>query len=257
MKIKAELNGAVLVGRFCDTEVRNAVTAELKEELEVLVDRYAADSAARCLLLTGSGGHFSAGGDIRSFGVDRPPHLDRKRMADAHRIAQKMFLIEKPIVTAVNGAAIGAGFGLALLGDIVIASQDAVFKPGFLAMGLVPDYGLAQTLTEIVGAKRAADIFMTSQTLTADDALRLGIVSRVYPDEQFEQEALDLAQKLASGATLALGMTKKLLQAARQTSTLDFMALEAACQAVAMGSADHRAAVQAFFAKTRPEFTGN
>lgn len=255
-RLSVEQHGPVLILRLADPAARNAITREMRLELEAAVDDFIANESARCLLLTGTGTFFCAGGDVRSFTDASTPVSNRTRLTSSHRLLKKIVKAEKPLVVAVNGPAVGAGFGLAMLGDIVVAAQSAYFQAAFAAIGLAPDYGLAKTLPRAVGDKRAKDILMTNSRVPAAEALRSGMVSRVFPDDELFDRALEIAQALGKGATLALGLAKNLMEHASQSSMEDFLDLEAACQAVAMGSEDHKEGVQAFLQKRAAVFKG-
>jgi 2-(1,2-epoxy-1,2-dihydrophenyl)acetyl-CoA isomerase len=255
-RVAVEQRGPVQVVRLSDPAVRNALTREVKFELEGAIDAFVANTSARCMLLTGSDGYFSAGGDVRSFTEPATTVSNRTRLTNSHRLLMKFVKAEKPIVTAVNGPAVGAGFGLAMIGDIVVASDNAFFQPAFPAIGIAPDFGLAKTLPRAVGDKRAKDILMTNARVTADEALRIGIISRLYAKDELLEKALALAEGLGNGPTLAHGLAKVLVANADHSSMEDFFALEAAAQAVAMSSDDHKEGVQAFLQKRKATFKG-
>lgn len=255
-KLTIDQRGSVLIIRLSDPAMRNAITREMRLELESAMDGFIGSATARCLLLTGSEGFFCVGGDVRSF-TDAPTSVsNRTRLTHSHRLLKKMLKVEKPVVVAVNGAAVGAGFGLAMLGDIVVASESAFFQPAFPAVGLAPDYGLGKTLARAVGDKRAKDILMTNARVTAADALRIGMISRLHSNEELFDKALEIADSLGNGPTVAHGLAKTLMENASQSSIDDFFDLEAACQAIAMGSEDHREGVQAFLQKRKASFKG-
>jgi 2-(1,2-epoxy-1,2-dihydrophenyl)acetyl-CoA isomerase len=255
-KIKVEQDEALTVATFVDPEMRNAISRELRIELEAIIDAFVEAPSSRCLLLTGSGGFFSAGGDVRSFQSSPPPGANRTRLANSHRLAIKMLNCEKPIVAAVNGPAVGAGFGLAMLCDITLAAESAFFQPAFSAIGLAPDWGLAKTLPAAVGAKRAARILLSNARIAATEAAEIGLISGVHPDDMLEQQARKLASRLSQSATFALGLAKSLMKAATHLSMEDFLLMEASYQAIAMGSPDHKEGIGAFLEKRPAVFKG-
>jgi 2-(1,2-epoxy-1,2-dihydrophenyl)acetyl-CoA isomerase len=214
------------------------------------------DPETRCILITGTDGAFCAGGDIRSLVDPQSPAAVRARMARSYGWVAKLLDGETPVVTAVNGSAVGAGFGLALLGDIVLAADDAWFMAGFGMIGAAADYALGRTLPRAVGSVRAKDILMTGRRVDAVEAERIGLVSRLVPAERLAEEALGVARTLAAGPTVALGLTKRLIGAGYDGSVAAYLDSEGFAQATAFGTADHREGVDAFLAKRRPRFEG-
>jgi 2-(1,2-epoxy-1,2-dihydrophenyl)acetyl-CoA isomerase len=156
----------------------------------------------------------------------------------------------------VNGVAAGAGVSLALAADLVIASVDARFVPAFNRIALVPDSGLTRTLVRAVGRHRAIEILIGERHLSADDAHAAGLVAAVVPSEELAGATLALAERLAQGPTGAIGLTKRLVNAAEDATLVESLAAEAALQELAGRSADHAEGVAAFGAKRDPEFSG-
>lgn len=242
--------------RLNEPATRNALSPAIRARLEELVPSAMADATVRCLLITGVGDAFCAGGDIRSFAERQAPIAVRERMARSHAWIGRLLEGEKPVVTAVNGAAVGAGFGLALLGDIVVASDTASFIGGFPLIGVAADYALGLTLPRAIGVVRAKDILMTNRRVEADEALQIGLVSRLYPAAELEGEAIRLASALARGATVGFGLTKLLVNTGFSSDVPQYLALERFAQATAFGTNDHAIGVAAYLSKTRPNFTG-
>jgi 2-(1,2-epoxy-1,2-dihydrophenyl)acetyl-CoA isomerase len=162
---------------------------------------------------------------------------------------------EKLVITAVNGAAAGGGFGIALLGDIVLASSAAFFKAGFTDLGVAADYGLAWTLPRAVGDIRAAEILFSDRRVSAEEALSLGLVSRLIEAASFEAEALAFARKLAA-APRGAQITKRLLRLAEQEAFARFLEGEAEGQVEAFQSRDFAEGVAAFREKRPARFRG-
>lgn len=254
--IVADRVGSVLTLRLNQPETRNALSEAIKNALVDHLEDFAKDDGIRCLVLTGNGTSFCAGGDIRSMAAGSTPLESRRRMQRNHKWLGLLLQSEKPVVMAVNGAAVGAGFGLALTGDIVIASDKASFLAGFTGIGVVPDYGLGLTLPRAVGTVRASDILMSNRRVKAPEALDIGLVSRLYPADRLDEEALALAQMLASAPTVALGLTKRLVSDGFVSTVADYLDREAYAQAIAFSTEDHRAGVAAFLGKTEPRFEG-
>ncbi|WP_114955109.1 enoyl-CoA hydratase/isomerase family protein [Sphingosinicella terrae] len=246
----------VAVLRLCEPENRNALSAAIKERLQALVPALVDDPGVRCLLITGEGSAFCAGGDVRSLVERQSPAEVRARLARSYAWIAKLLNGETPVVTAVNGAAVGAGFGLAMLGDVVLASDAAWFMAGFGLIGAVADYGLARTLPRAVGALRAKDILLTGRRVDAAEAERIGLVSRIIPADRLHEEAMTAARAIAAGPSVALGLTKSLIGRAYEGGAEDFLRAEGYAQAMAFGTADHAEGVDAFLAKRRPTFEG-
>lgn len=248
-----EKQGSVTIFRLNDPSSRNALSFEIKNGFIENVPAFLADDSARCLVITGAGGVFCAGGDIRTMSGDRSAPAMRKRMADSHAWLLQLLNSEKPIITAVNGPAVGAGLSLALLGDMIVSADDAYFMGGFSKLGAAPDLGLAYTLTRSVGAQRAMDILLTSRKVLPEEALAMGMIARVAPAAELEAQALELAQQLASGPSVSMGLTKLLVNNAYRAPA-EFLELESFSQAVAFGSAEFDEGVKAFLAKRKPVF---
>jgi 2-(1,2-epoxy-1,2-dihydrophenyl)acetyl-CoA isomerase len=163
---------------------------------------------------------------------------------------------EKPVIAAVNGSAIGAGMALAVCGDIVVAADDAFFISGFPRVGVLPDTGILYSLPRAVGMTQAKDILMTNRRIDAQEALRIGMVSRVLPRASFDAEVRKLATEVANGPTVAFGLAKSILNNSHRDNLDDLLAKESLGQVVAFGSDDFAEGVLAFQEKRTPEFKG-
>lgn len=162
--------GQVVLVRLNEPKSMNALSAGIRDGLHGNLPAMIDDPEVRCIVITGTGDAFCAGGDIRNMGVKPAPAI-RTRMQNSHgRFVSRLLKAEKPVITAVNGAAAGAGFSLALLGDIVIASKSAYFLTAFSRLGACPDLGLLATLPRAIGMARAKDILLTSRKVSADEA---------------------------------------------------------------------------------------
>jgi len=244
--------GDVMLVRLNSPATRNALQPAVKRHLETRIPELLADDEVRCLVITGTDGSFCAGGDINNMGERDAPRV-RRRMQTTHAWAQQLLTAEKPVIAAVNGAAAGAGFSLALLCDIVLMSDQGYFRAAFPGLGAAPDLGLALTLPRAVGAMRAKDILLTNRRVDAAEALALGIAKRVVPADGLLDEALQLAAELAAGPATSLGLTKMLVNGAFAPIE-QFFALEAFAQGVAFGSREFAEGVEAFQQKRRPDF---
>jgi 2-(1,2-epoxy-1,2-dihydrophenyl)acetyl-CoA isomerase len=259
--IVLELRGPVALLTLNRPDTRNALSGEeVFAAFEQVFERLNTDMTVRAAVLTGAGSAFCSGGNVAEmrdrsgmFGGS-PEQVAANYRAGIQRIPRAFQKLSVPIIAAVNGAAIGAGNDLACMCDIRIAASTARFAESFVKLGIVPGDGGCWFLPRVVGFSRAAELALTGDTIGADEALRIGLVSRVVAPEALIDEALALAQRIAANPAQVLRWTKQLLQQAR-TSTLD-EALDAAgqFQGLAHQTADHAEAVQAFFDKRSPVF---
>ncbi|MBI3368106.1 MAG: crotonase/enoyl-CoA hydratase family protein [Burkholderiales bacterium] len=255
--------GAVALLTLNRPDTRNALSGEaMFAAFEQAIDRLNADLGIRAAVLTGAGSSFCSGGNVAEM-RDRagmfagsPEQIAQNYRDGIQRIPRAFQRLQVPIIAAVNGAAIGAGNDLACMCDIRIAAHTARFAESFVKLGIVPGDGGCWLLPRVVGAARAAELAFTGDTIDADEALRIGLVSRVVEAKALLEEALALAARIAANPSQVLRWTKQLLQQAR-TGTLD-EALDAAgrLQGLAHHSADHAEALAAFFDKRVPRFGG-
>lgn len=234
---------------------RNALNMELKRALATALREVGADRSIRCLVVTGAGQAFSAGGDIKELNATRSALTSRDRM---RWLLSEVFVplarLEVPTIAAVNGAAFGAGLSLALACDIVLASDAAKFSLRFTRMGLLPDCGALWFLPRRVGLGQAKELLFTARVFGPEEARQLGIVQRVVPAAELEAAASELGAELAAGPRDALRMTKRLIEQAA-TSTLDeVVELESYAQGIAMSSVEHAEALAAFGERRDPDF---
>jgi len=221
-----------------------------------------ADRTIRCVILTGAGPAFSAGGNLKAM-RDRtglfagsPDRIREAYKRDIHVIIRSLWNLEVPLIAAVNGAAIGLGNDVACLADVRIASETAVFGATFLKVGLVPGDGGAWLLPRVIGASHAAELFFAGETIDATTALRWGLVSRVVPPEMLIEEARGLASKIARQPPGVLRATKRLMRRGVSADFDTVMELSAVAQAEAHASEDHAEALAAYFEKRAPVFKG-
>lgn len=213
----------------------------------------------RVLVLSGEGRHFCAGGDVKTFaglGAALPDYL-REATAWLQNVAQGLLALGAPVIAAVHGfAAGGGGFGLVCASDIVIAAESAKFMSGAARTGMAPDAGSSVTLAQIVGVRKAMEIFLENPTLTATEAERIGLVTRVVPDDELHEAALACARKLAAGAPLALGATKRLVWSGLGSRVEAQLPEEARTVSELSGTADAREGLAAVIERRKPAFTG-
>lgn len=215
------------------------------------------DPAIRCVLLTGAGRLFCAGGDIGVFAAagEALPHTLSALAGRLHLAMSKLARMNKPLLVAVNGPAAGGGLSLALLGDIVIAAPTAHFSLGYTAIGLSPDGGATWLLPRLIGLRRAQELALLNARIAAPEAAAMGLITRVAPEGMLAQEAAALAQRLAESAVGAIGRTRALLQQSFANSLEAQMAAEARSISDAGRGAESREGINAFLQKRLPDFT--
>jgi 2-(1,2-epoxy-1,2-dihydrophenyl)acetyl-CoA isomerase len=213
----------------------------------------------RALIISGNGKHFSGGGDVKDFaskGEALPGYL-REVTSWLQVSVSAMIRLPAPVIAQVHGyAAGGGGFGLVCAADLVLAADNARFLPAAVQVGMAPDAGTTVTLTRLVGLRRAMQIVLTNQTLTAQQAYELGIVTEVVPELELEQRATDLAALLAAGAPRALAASKRLLWVGVGRSVEDALPDEARTVSELSGTADAREGLAAVIERRPPVFTG-
>lgn len=238
----------------------NALTAAMGHEFRSAIGE-ASERGARAIVVTGAGRAFCAGGDLREMQMmaQKEGRLDAFFDEPLHLIHGCIRLIREtplPVIAAVNGVATGGGCNLALACDLVIAAESAQFNQAFIKIGLTPDCGGTYILPRLVGLRRAAELLMTGEMVSARRAAEMGMINSVVDDAQLMSEALGLANRLASAPTAALGRIKRLLD---QSATNDYNAqldLEHKAQLQSGLTKDFREGVAAFIEKRPPKFTG-
>lgn len=234
---------------------RNAIDEAMREQLARHLASLRADPAVRAVVLTGAGGAFCAGGDLRRIAAGPPDAaMWRERMRAAHAWLRPLIALERPLVAAVDGPAFGAGFGLALAADVVVASPRARFCLSFLRLGLVPDFGALYTLPRVVGVQRAKELMLSAREVGADEALRLGIATEVVAAEGVLPRAQAIARSFVHASPLAVSLVKRALAAAPAASLDTMLELEADAQAICFTSSEHRAAIARFLDKQPAAF---
>jgi 2-(1,2-epoxy-1,2-dihydrophenyl)acetyl-CoA isomerase len=241
----------------------NAVNPQLAEELPQAVDEASKDDSVRVIVITGAGKGFCAGLDldpattkafIEGLKTSRQALLD-----DLHwvgRWALALTNCDKPVIAAINGPAAGAGFGLTLAADIRLMSEAASLTAGYARIGLSPDAGVTWFLPRLVGVSRAAELILTARDVKADEAERIGLVSRVFPADSFAESVAVYAAQLAAGPPIALALTKRLLTAATGNDLTTQLKAELATIQRCFGTEDNAGAMRAFGEKRKPVFTG-
>ncbi|MEU2168573.1 enoyl-CoA hydratase/isomerase family protein [Micromonospora chersina] len=237
----------------------NSLDVALKEALRDTLAELEADRSCRAVVLAGAGGSFSAGQDLREHVQTLESDADPLGTVRAHYnpIAARLANLPKPVVAAVRGMAAGAGASLAFLADFRIGGPKTRFLMAFAGVGLAADTGASWTLPRLVGHAKAVELLMLAEPVGAEDACRLGLLTRlVDDDEKVLPAAQELAARLAAGPTVAYGAIKRQLSIADAGTLADALAAEAQAQAICGATADHRAATMAFVNKQKPVFEG-
>jgi enoyl-CoA hydratase/carnithine racemase len=238
---------------------RNAFNVEMLESWVEALAQCQRRSDIRAVIVTGAGQAFCAGGDIEEMQqrLTGSPLSQKAFLEGIHRIPLALAAIDKPVIAAVNGAAIGAGMDMALMCDIRFASATARFAASYVHMGLVPGDGGAYFLPRIVGVAKALELLWTGDTIDATVAERLGIVNRVLPPEELLPYTREFAQRLARGPQAALRLTKRAVYESQAVDLRTSLDLISSHMAVVTATGDHREAVQAFLEKRQPRFEGS
>jgi enoyl-CoA hydratase/carnithine racemase len=241
-------------------ELLNALTFEVYAQLRELFEALRFDDTVKVVVLTGAGEGFCSGGDVHAIigellKRDMKGHLEFTRMTGA--VVQNMRQLDKPILAALNGMTAGAGAVLALASDLRVASERARFAFLFSRVGLTgADMGAGYLLPRVVGLGRAFELLLLGDTIDAPTAERHGLVNRVVPHEQLLPATYEWARKLASGPTLAIAMTKRMVNNELSMDLYSAVEAEAQAQALLLMGEDHRLFYEAFTAKQKPTFTG-
>ena len=249
----------------------NAMGGQLMPLLAAHLADCASDESVRCVVLTGAGRAFCAGGDVKGMAVGRDvlPGADNKRSPAAEfaqgvhtlrdsqrRTSYVLHTMPKPTIAMVNGHAVGAGLSLALACDLRVASDQAKLGTVFRNVGFSGDFGGSYFLPRLVGMERARQLYFTGEILIAEEALKIGMLSRVVPHDKLEEETLALAAQLASGPTLAYARMKENLNRSASSDLLTLLDQEALNMRLSATTSDHREAAKAFVEKRSPTFAG-
>lgn len=238
-------------------DARNALSNTMKEELAEVVAQVAADTDVRAVVLTGANGAFCAGGDLRGMDdVRASMNLAawRERMRSAQPLIRALLELDKPLVAAVDGAAYGAGFSLALMADFILASPRARFCLSFMRVGLVPDFAAMYSLPRVVGVQRAKELMLSAREVQAEEALRLGIAMELVPAEGLLARAQALAASFTGASALAVSLVKGEVGMALGSDLRTLLQHEADHQAMCFETDAHRAAVKRFLDKQPAAF---
>lgn len=276
--INIENRDGVLLITMNDPPTRNALSPDMADEVMEELDRFEDDPTARVLLLTGTEPSFCSGADIRAFSQDiqdkasesSPGPLPWGKMETRHasrglkgalsgqasRLPLRIHNLQKPSIAAINGHAMGVGMGLALACDIRYAAEKAVFSEAFSRMGLIPGDGSSWQLPRMIGAGNTLLLQYTGDRIDGAEAYRLGIVSKLLPDDKLMESAMELASRLAQGPAQSLSLIKYLVHQSMDMDFEESLSLAHVAQEVVRKTEDHKEAVQAFLEKRPPIFKG-
>ncbi|HWH33145.1 MAG TPA: enoyl-CoA hydratase-related protein [Egibacteraceae bacterium] len=262
-----DLDDGVCTLRLNRPEALNALSGEMATRLREALAEAEADDAVRCVVLTGAGRGFCAGADLGHIAAEfgsaaqaggAPSSAVVLEAIRRHSVplVDALLGFSKPLVAAVNGPCAGAGMGLALGADVIVAAESATFTVVFTRRGLVPDYGVTHLLPRLVGLRLARQLCLLADAVPAGEALRMGLVSEVVADAELDAAAGRWARRFAEGPGVALRLTKRLLAESFELDARQAVEREFAAQALAMTTADAIEGVAAFLDKRAPRFTG-
>lgn len=235
----------------------NSINREMALAIQHYIKECKDNAEVRALYITGAGKAFSAGQDLQEVLDPESPDITTIIGEHYNPLIEAIRGIEKPVIAAVNGVAAGAAANIALACDIIVAAESAYFLQAFSKIGLIPDSGGTFFLPRIIGFQRATALMMLGEKVYAKEAERIGMIYKSAPDDELEDTAMKLAQKLAKMPTRGLGLTKRALNYSVHNDLTTQLGIEEQLQTTASNTKDHAEGVQAFVEKRKPEFTGN
>ncbi len=251
-----EIRNSVGWVRMSRPQKHNPFDAELRGDLMAVLEQVRNDPAIRALVLASSPGAFCAGGNLNVLmdNIDAGPAYWQQRIKTGLRFTHDMLNLGRPVIAAVDGPAMGAGFALALTADMVLASPRARFSMAYLKLGLVPDLGALYLLPRAVGIQRAKELMFSTRDVDAEEAQRLGIVMEVHDSDALESRVQQIAESLTHASATALALTKAALNASLDSDQQTMFTLEAASQAAAFATPEPRIAIEALLNKKAPPY---
>ena len=260
--LRYEVAGAIATITLDRPDARNAYSEAMVEGLCAALDRAEADPEVRCLVLTGAGPAFSAGGDLKRMRdqagmfAGGPAQLRRAYIDNIQRVPRRLALCDKPVIAAINGPAIGAGLDLACMCDLRIAARGVKLGSTFVKVGLVPGDGGAYLLARVVGFPRALELVLTGRVITAEEGLEIGLVHRVVPSGRALEVAREQAALIAQNPPVAVRLAKRAAYRSWGADLETALELAATYQGIAQRTEDHDEAVRALLERREPEFVG-
>lgn len=237
----------------------NAIDIATRNELRRLLENLGADRTLKVLILSGAGGNFCSGGDVKDMSAVAEAGSEniearRQRMLNLHPIVHMLVNFDRPVIAAVQGVAAGAGFGLALTADLILAATNARFCAAFGRVGAVPDLGTFYTLPRVVGLQRAKELVFSAREVDAQEALQLGIALELHPPEQLMARAFAMATAMANASGTVLSISKRALNQSLRSDLQTMLNLEAEGAAIALNTEFHTDAAKRFANKQPPKF---
>ncbi|MGI8314791.1 enoyl-CoA hydratase/isomerase family protein [Halobacillus mangrovi] len=253
--LSVELNGPVMSCVLNRPDSLNAFSDKMIVGLQEALEEAALNNEVKVVVLSGAGRAFSAGGDVKSMGqVDAQGIYDH--LGALNQLILQIKDLSKPVVSVVHGYAAGAGFNLALACDQILAGEESQFILSFAQVGLVSDGGGHYFLSKLLGPYRAKELLFRAEPIPVETAMEWGLVNRVFPLADLEEEAMNYAVRLAKGPGRAIGMMKKLVDQSDKSDLATILEQERTVQTMMVSTNDHKEGVQAFKEKRKPEFTG-
>lgn len=239
-------------------ERKNAFNTQMIDEWTSALQHAQNDENVHVIVMTGAGNAFCSGGDVQEMQGGNSSRLEAKNFLweNIHRVAFTLQRMDKPVIAAINGAAIGAGLDMALMADIRTMSENAKVSEGYVKVGLVPGDGGAYFLPRMIGQSKALELLWTGRFVSSDEALQLGLVNHVYPAETLLSQTLELARQIADGPQIAIRMVKRAVRQSFKTDLETSLDLISSHMSIITGTEDHREGVTAFLEKRKPNFKG-
>ena len=238
-------------------EKYHSFVKDMAIQLQNILDKCNENKSVRAIMITASGKAFCAGQDLDEATDKNGPSLTEIVENHYNPIIRKIRNIEKPVIAAVNGVAAGAGASLALCCDIVLCNENATFIQAFSKIGLIPDSAATFFLPRLIGMQRATALMMSAEPIVASEALKMGMIYKIFSNDNFESSSLDFVSKLSQMPTKGLGLTKRLLNSSYSNNLEEQLEMEKQCQEIAGKTNDFDEGVQAFLDKRKPNFKGN
>ena len=248
-----EKQGAVAIVRLNRPDKLNALSPEMLASLAEALESLNKDDETRAIVLTGSERAFAAGADIEAMAKASPVDM---LLRNTRQYWQRLWALDKPLIAAVSGVALGGGCELAMLCDLIVASESARFGQPEIKLGIMPGAGGTQRLARAVGPYRAMEMILTGEPISAAEAQRAGLVNRVVPDDQVLEQALALARLIAERPPVAVRLARKVLRYGMERTMLEGLEMERRNYRLLYDTEDQKEGMQAFLEKRPPKFKG-
>lgn len=253
-----QVEGNISIITLNRPEVKNAFSPDMISLWRQFLEEASRDEHVRVIILTGKGDTFCSGGNVRDMAEGKLRSWDMKKFLweQVHRIVFAFEDLDKPIIAAINGAAMGAGLDMAMMCDLRVCSDKAKLSESYIMLGLVPGDGGAFFLPRLVGTAKALELLLTADVLNPQEALNIGLVNRVVPHDRLMEETIKLAEKIANYPPLAVRMTKRAVYQSEQSTLRSHLDYISSQLALLTETRDHQEAARAFLEKRKPKFDG-